>query len=815
MIKNYLLTAFRNLRRFRIFSLINILGLSAAMSVCMLIMLMLTDQDRYDAFHVNKERIYRITSDYDGSRQGYATTPFPVAAALRSEYASVAKATVLLPSVGGDASYHEKYSEARGYFAEPAFFEIFSFDLHQGDKWHALDKPYSIVISLGLAEKLFGSENAIGKVIDFSDRKLAFPIRDDGDGAPAVNWGQFTVTGVFNGAGYVSHLTFDALMSASTLPALQAAGKMEDFSNNWSWFYRAYTFALLAPGQTKADLESNLQDLVQRKYKGVDMGDNKGFVLKAQPLPDVQLGLMGNDTSNRLPKIGYQFLAALAIVIMISACFNYTNLSVAKALTRAREIGVRKVTGASKRALVFQFLAEAVVTSFLSLAMAIGTLTMLRPAFRNLWINRFLQFELPFTTEVFIYFAAFALVTGLVAGLYPAFYLSGFQPARVLKDMGNIRPGKMVMRKILVTIQFIVSLFFITTSILIFKQFRHYMEFDYGFRSSHIVTVPLQGNDFEKTVHAFRSVAGVTNVSASDVIPGLDRNNGTQIRKPGSTGEFTNAAIINADEHFVDNLGVSMVAGRALPGAGEGASRYILVNETLSQQLGYTQPAGIVGQVFETPWNELLEVAGVMKDFHHKLLLNTDGVGPLVIRRGAGNFAYAQVAFAGVAPASVVASLEKAWNKVDPAHGFRYEFYDDQLASMHQGLFDVISILGYISMLAILIACLGLLGMATYAAEHRRKEVGIRKVMGADSVRILLLLSNEFVRLLAISIAVGAPLSYFVSNLWLEHLPNRASFGVSTLLISTGVLAALGGTAIGSQTLRASRNNPVEALKGD
>lgn len=813
MLLNYLKVGIRNILKYKAFSFINIFGLAVAMSVSMLIILMLADQQRYDQFHTKKDRIYRILSNYEGSRQPYATSPYPLAQAIRTEYGIAEEATTLTPGVGGDVTYGQKLADLRGYFAEPAFFSIFSFDLATGDKATALSKPYSMIISQEIAAQLFGAEDPIGKVVEFSDRQLPFPIEVDGVGGPAVPWGSFTITGVIDESQYTSHLKFDALVSSATRQSLIAESKMVDLSNNWEWYYRSYTYVLLDESKSAEDLSAALTDLAKRKYADLHSDQTKGFKLIPQPLSEVALGLSGNDTNNRMPGVAYYILSALALVILISACLNYASLSIARALTRAKEIGVRKVTGAARKNLVVQFLSESALTSLAAMAMAVFFLLLLAPAFKGLWVNQYLNFELSATPAVYLAFLGFALVIGLIAGLYPAFYLSGQRPIQALKNLGNASSGKLGLRKLLGVLQFVISLFFITTTILIYNQFRHFLHFDYGFNADNVVNIELQGADYQKLANELQGVAGVTTISACDIVPASGRSNNYELKRADRQEDFFKAGSIMADRNFTDNLGIELVTGRNF-GSGETPEHHALVNEAMVRKLGYGHPSEIIGEVLESKWgNAQFEVIGVVKDFRYRLLLNEDKIEPLVLRHVPAKFEYLNVKLSTTDLQGTLKKLDAAWKKIDPLHPFKYEFFDEQLEATHSGIFDVVSILGFIAFLAIVIACLGLLGMVIYTAERKTKEVGIRKILGAETLSIAFLLSKGFLGMLLLSILIGAPLSYFANNLWLEKFPNRVEFGPGTVLLGVAVLFTLGLLTIGSQTWRSSRANPVDALK--
>lgn len=808
MLQNYFKIGWRNIIKYKAFSAINIFGLSLAMSVCMLIILMLADQSRYDGFHEKKDRIYRILTST------YATTPYPLAAALKAEYSLTEETTNLTPGPAGDALYNDKLVDMRGYFAEPSFFTIFSFDLESGNRTTALTQPNTIVITEAIARKLFGNENPLGKVIEFKNRQLSFPLRFDGVGAPPVSWGMFTITGVMDESKYKSHLKFDVLMSAASRQALEARSLLVGDGTSWEWYFRTYTYALLREDKSESDLRLALKDIRGRKYVNINTEETKDIEFIPQALGDVQLGLSGNDTNNRLPMIGYYFLIILAAIIMITACVNYTNLSIARALTRAKEIGVRKVNGARRGAIVSQFLSESVLTSLLALMMAIGLLYFIAPAFKNLWVNKYLGFELPSTLGGYAAFIGFAVLIGIVAGIYPAFYLSNYNPVKVLKSFGQAQRGKLGIRKMLSVSQFVISLFFITTAILVFNQFKHFMAYDYGFKTANMINVELQGTAYEKLKNEFSSIPEVTMISATDIIPATGTNNGMEIRRP-ETDEYVRTSVLNTDEYFLDNLGIKIIAGRGLPAETE-SNTYIVISESAAQKLGYQYPAEMVGQVFESRWGgEQLEVAGVFQDFTYRMLVNTRESDPIILRNQAPAFRYLNVSVSGTDMTGTVKKLEEKWAKVDPLHPFRYEFFDEQLAASYQGVFDLVSILGFIAFLAIVISCLGLLGMATYTTERRTKEIGIRKILGAEEWSIAALLSKEFLKMLAVSIMIGAPLSYLVNNLWLQQLVARVEFGIGTVLSGVTVLLVLGLITIVSQTWRASKSNPVNSLKTD
>ncbi len=811
MFFNYLKVGLRNIRKHRAFAFINVFGLAAAMTICMLIILMLADQKSYDRFNEKKDRIFRIICERPDFRNPYATSPFPLAAALAKEVPVVETTTHLIRGVGGDAVYNGKSVEMRGYFADASFFDVFSFGLGQGDKTHALSAPNSMVITYALARQLFADGDPIGKTVVFTDRGL----NDLGqaEASSPTPWGNYTITGVLDEKDYKSHLKFDVLVSSSSMPALAMENKIADISKDWKNVFQTYTYTLVLPCKKEADLNAGLGRLVAGKYAGIP--DFKGFALKGQPLMEISPGfLLGNEPNIALPKVVYYFLSVLALVIMISACLNYTNLSIARALTRAKEIGIRKVNGALRKNLVFQFLCESILTSFFALFMAILFLFAVRAAFVHLWVNQYLHFELNAGWPVYLVFSCLALLIGLVAGTYPALYLSKFQPVKVLRSFEGMRPGKLNLRKILSVTQFAISLIFIISSLLIFNQSRHFLRFNYEFNPRNIVNVELQSNDYRIVARELGSVPGVAGVSACDYVPVTGRSEGNSFRKAGSSDEYTNVATLQTDENFIPNLGLKLIAGRNLP-SGVSSGRYALMNEASVKAFGYQYPAQMIGHLFQSKYNDTatIEVVGVVQDFH--MNLDHDRIDPLVLQNQPAFFRFVNIKIAGNDLRTILARLDSKWKSIDPVHAFKYRFFDDQLAATSQGFFDIVSILGFLAVLAVSIACLGMLGMATYTAERRMKEVSIRKTFGAKNAGIVVLLSREFIRILIIAVLIAAPVSYILNNLWLRKFPNRVDFGLGTILTGTLILLALGLLTIGSQTIRASRCNPVHALKAE
>jgi putative ABC transport system permease protein len=815
MFRNFIKVGLRTLWKNKTFSFINIFGLAASMSVCLLIMLMLADQKEYDQFHQDKELIYRILTDHGKKPTHYATSPQATANTLLDEYQIIDKSTGIHMGVGGDATYEGKTMAMRGFFADPGFFDVLSFEVIKGNQNLALSQPRSIVITSDFATDLFGNADPIGKSISFDDRGLPH-LEIGGLDNPPVKWGEFLVTGVVEVENIKSHLKFDALMSTATMASLIAEGLIEDKIENWSYYYDTYTFVKLKAGKTEADLQNALDDLVSRKY--ADMEDFKELSLTTQKLTAITPGkFLNNMASFRLPLEAYYFLSFLALVIMISACLNYTNLSIARALTRSREIGIRKVTGALRKNLILQFLGESVLTSFLALALGILMLKIMKPVFMSLWINKYLNFNLTENIQVFVNFVVFAVFIGLIAGIVPSLHLSKFQPIKVLKSNFGNHMGKIGLRKVLTISQFVVSLFFIVTAILIVRQTRHYIQFEHGFTTANMINIELQGNDFDLVANEFRSIPGISNISACQHLPASGISMSSSLRLEGSEDEYQNMGSFYVHPGFLENLDLEIISGANFEEYNRSETeKSVIINETAVRDLGFEAADEAVGKLVEVEGlDQLVFIAGVVKNFQFRLPMFDEQIGPLVFRNGAGHFSYINLKVNSIDSKTVVSDLKQEWSKIDPIHDFEYSYFDEQMANNYQLLTDVISVIGFFAFISISIACLGLLGIATYTVERRIKEVGIRKVLGAGEYRIAYLLSGSFIKMLLISIVIASPLVYFLNDLWLQEFAHRISYGFGTIFSGALIMLVLGLITIGSQTWRIAKTNPADTLRSE
>lgn len=812
MIKNYLKVGLRNLLKYKTFSLINVVGLSVAMTIGLFVIQMLYTQSQYDQFHTKKDRIFRILSQQEPGLVPNAKCPVPLAFELKRDYSFVEEVVQMYEGVGGDAvnQSQNRNTELRGFFSGNEFFEIFDFSLALGDNRTALASPNSIVLTKEKSLLLFGTEDPIGKTVHFSDRNLDLLDFNMGleSAQQPVDWGVFTVTGVIDLSKYQTHLQFDALFSLKSLDRLQREGLLPDHSKNWRQYNGCFTYALLRNEQSKVDLQTTIDQIVTKEY--VAFKSLEGLSLPIQKLSDITPGrLVGADMSIRLPVQAYYFLGFLAFIILFSASLNYTNLSIARSLTRAREIGIRKVNGASRKQVFTQFLCEALIVSFFALLVATLFLLILKPMLSQLWVSNILVFELIHHWKIYALFVLFTIVVGLSAGLYSSRIMSGFTPITALKGQSTNR--KIGIKQVLNITQFAFSLIFIVTSILIFKQFKHYSEFEYQFNTSNIINVPIQGNDVQLLKTEFKTIVGVEEISACELLPSLPNIRTAAFHFPGKEEVFS-AVYHSVDRNFIPNMGLEMIHGQNF--SRSDASDEIIIDQTMAKKLGYDNEFEAVGQTIQSAQNEVFQIISVIKNFEFQTPIN-DNDGPVVFWNRPEQFNYLNIRISKERWEEVIPVLENEWRGIDQLHPFKAYLYDEQLTVANLWMSDLGSIIGFISILAIVISCLGLLGMAVYQTERRIKEIGVRKVLGGSTAHLTYLLSSSFIKMLFIAVLIGTPISYFINNLWLQNLPNRVDLDFGTLFIGALGLLLLGLLSISFQVVKVSHQNPVESLRDE
>jgi putative ABC transport system permease protein len=826
MFKNYFVIALRNIFKRKLFSVINILGLSLSMSAGLLIILMLFDQLQYDRFHANEDRIYRVITRANNSSSFIATSPIPLKNTLLEEYEGIDKVVRFRNGLGGDITYEDYTLPLAGYYTDEDFFDVFGFTLESGDPKTALKAPFSMVLSKEAANRMFKDEDALGKVVSFNDRgmnMLGFDL-DVKD----ILLGDFTITGIVEDNGKKTHINFDILVSMSTLESLINSGIENEDMNDWKDVWNTHVYLLASEGKTEIDLNRILDNIATVKYESFE---NFTAEFELQPLSKISPGkMLGNPMNLRMPLEGFYFLSFLAVIIILSACFNYTNLTIVRSLSRMKEIALRKINGAYRLQIFSQFTVEAIIISLIALIISIFILQLIKPGFSGLWINKYMTIGLGENVFVYMIFIVFSILIGVIAGIIPAWILSAFKPLNMLSNKltGSInKKGVFIFKKpmlgrSLVVIQLVLSLFFIITSTLLFMQLKHFGKAEYGFNKENIINIHLRGNDHNLLASEFSTWSDVKRISASSIMPATLVKSGKKIYKLDETQDSLLVYNISVDHNFIQNLGIEILAGTDYhQDVVEENKRFILLNETAARKFGYQDNVEVLGEKFSTVHSnvakgsadETVEVIGVVKDFHYDIFV--DHIEPFMFTCKPEDYRYLNIKVAGQNLNETVAFLKTKWKEIDKTHAFTYQFYDEQLADS-QGIFsDVLSIVGFVALIAIVIAGMGLLGMATYSAETKVKEIGIRKVLGASVRGILFYISKSYVILLAIAILIAAPISYYLNNLWLQFFAIRVNFNFGILAFGILILLIIGLLAIGSQAVKAALSDPVNTLRDE
>jgi putative ABC transport system permease protein len=807
MLENYLKTAFRQIKKYKLFSGLNILGLASSMAICLLIIMILVDQYSYDEFHENKNQIFQVISGRGEKGTTFSprngTAPLPMASELKENYPGVKRALRIHPVRSIDIKFEDKVLSKKGLMVEPEFLQTFSFGWVEGNSIQALENPNSIVITQQIVDDYFTGKNPLNQIITLAEM------------------GDFVVTGVMPDHPDRSHMQFDFLASFSTMEKFETEGKWPAKTKEWEDIYRNYVYVELDKSVEETYLKEALAEISTRRNKN---DQNYDYVFRPQSILDIVPGdmNMGNDISMIVPKQPLFFLVILGIIIMLSACFNYTNLSIARALKRSKEIGIRKVNGAGRTQIAAQFLIESILISWFALLISILLLEFLIKAFYGLSGEIIQFFHLSTTPGMYFLFWGFSTVIGMIAGLLPAIHLSSFRPVAVINKLSNLKTfSGMFLRKSLIVVQFVFSLVFIVSVLTVVKQQRLLFETELGFKSDNMVNLELQGLDYDLIKQRVSQISGVGEISGSSIIPASGVNFASKVIRPDTD------KAIEIDHNFVSanfaqNMDIPLVAGTTFPAtASKIEEQYIIINEKAVQALGFNSPIEAIGKpLVYTPsefdsgsFSNPLIIVGVMKDFfYHGLCISYCDINPYAFRYDPAQFGYANISVSGKHLPETMEALAEAWREFDQIHPLRYTFFDQEIARSYSYYTIGVKILGLMGFLAILIACMGLLGIVIYTIEGKTKEVGIRKILGASTERIIWLLSKNFLSLLAIAISVSVPLVWIINQFWLQSFNVRVNF-ITEILMGTLLVVFLGIFTVVSQTRKAANNNPADSLR--
>ena len=794
MFRNYLKIAFRNIWKNKTLSIINILGLAISIAVCFLITLFILHETSYDKFHHNYEDLYRVTikGQITGQPIEYAVSMVPLPTALKAEFPDVEAAAGVFPRQAKQLmSFEDKqFFETSLFKASAEFFDVFDYELLRGSKETVLSEPGSIVLTETLAEKYFGSADPVGETISLNETE------------------EYTVSGVCADLPTNSHIKFNAVIQVPV---------MEDIEQNWGSF-SAHNYIRLKEGVDPEIFEDKIKNLAMEKM-GITLEETgMEFLLFLEPVKDIHLysNLSYNLGNNGSITYVYVF-SIIALFILIIAYINFINLTTAHHTIRAKEIGVRKIVGANKSKLISQFLLESIILTLISMFFAFGLIELLQPTFNKL-IGIELGFSLVAHWKYLVIGVSFMVFMAILSGLYPAIYLASFNPVSVIK--GSVAGNKKsIFRNMLVVFQFIISIALISSTGIIYKQLQHFQNKKLGFDKNHVVILPLRSEEtIEKAEilkEQFRNINGVSNTCVSSNYPGAGASQGHGFFPEGhSEDQPWLMKTMNIDADFVETFKLNILAGRNFDAANEVEGRNILVNETLVKKVGWEDP---VGKTFKDPFirenEEMIPITiiGVLEDFHVNPL--RDKIEPMVLYYNPPNRNFISIRLEPGNVFNILDNIEKMWKEMHPGMPFDYIFLNEHFNSIHHTERNLAITFMYFTVLAILIACLGLFGLASYATERRIKEIGVRKVLGSTVGEIVLLLSKDFSKLVILANIVAWPIAWYGMNKWLLNFAYRTEIGYEVFIFSGLIALIIALITVSFRTIKAANSNPVKALK--
>jgi putative ABC transport system permease protein len=783
MLKHYFLIIYRNFLRSKSYFLINVIGLSTGLACTLLIYLWVRDEYRMNKFHEKDARLYMVMEHQQYADEIMTTTSTPgiLAETLKEEMPEVEFAATTTWISPFTLSVKENNVKAQGYYVGPDYFEIFSFKLLQGQPDQVLADKSGIVISRELAKKLFGTEeNAVGKTVEFQHSK------------------SFNVTGVFEGTPPNSSFQFEFVLS------------FEEFKldNKWvtEWGNNGpATYIVLREGSDPVAFGKKIKDFIKTKQKDSHVS------LFLQKFSDRYLRGKFENGVQAGGRIEYvQLFSVIAMFILLIACINFMNLSTARASRKAKEVGIKKSIGAQRRSLIFQYMSESMMTSLVALIFAWAVVYLFLPQF-NVITGKKIELGI-YDPELLIYFLTITILTGLIAGSYPALYLSGFKPAAVLKGELKGTIGELWARKGLVVFQFLLSVILIVSVLVIYKQIEFVQQKNLGYEKDHLIQFGIEGkaeSNLKTFLDEVRRIPGVVNASSAGHSFIGRTNNTSGLTWPGKNPDdmilFEN---VGTNYGLLETLGVQLAEGRFYSEDSPSDTSKVIFNEAAIRVMNLKDP---IGQKIRL-WDQYdLEIVGVVKDFHYQSL--HEAVNPLFFRLNPQNTWNVLVRLEAGKEKETIERLTTFYKQFNPGFSFDFEFQDQEYAKQYESEQRVATLSGYFAGIAILISCLGLFGLAAFTAERRLKEIGIRKALGSSSTSIVLLLSGDFTRMVLLSIILGLPVSYWFLDSWLERFEYHITLG-PWYFVTAGLIALfIAWLTVASQAIRAAGVNPVKCLR--
>ncbi|RYZ29391.1 MAG: ABC transporter permease [Chitinophagaceae bacterium] len=813
MIRNYLKIAWRNLMKNKVFSFINIFGLSVGLTCCILISLYIYHEVSYDKHLENRDRLYQLGTTFidDGVENKGLNTAAPLGRMLQQEYPEIVASTRMLQLFRDDKTLLQveeaggslkSFYEQKGMLADSNFFQLIKYPFKEGNPKTALTEPNSVVISEAIAQKLFGKASALDKIIRVSSST-------NGDTT-------FRITGVFATPKAPSHIEANFFLSFPGGNMNGLANNNPSLANNNMF----NTYVLLKEGTDPKKLAQKFPGFINRHLAEQlkQMGKQRNYFMT--PIADIHLAGLGKGNTAGGSKTTLFILGSIAVLTLLIACINFMNLSTANSAKRAAEVGVRKVLGAERQSLLRQFLGESLVMAMIALLFAAGITFLLLPLFEQVAGKTLI---IPFRQKLVLsgMFIVLALLTGLLAGSYPAFYLSSFKPIKVLKGKFANSLAAISLRKGLVVFQFVISILLIIASVVIADQMNFLRLKDLGFVKDQQVIIPLRTATAKSTISTFKNEAanqaGINGIGAGMAYPGIFHPQDWSMYPQGQNMANSKKIYINlVDNSFLQTLGVQVLAGRLFSKdfSADTLTRFV-INEEAVKQFGFKSPQDAVGKWMAFDWEgepQQFTIIGVVKNFHFKDL--HENIEPFAFRMyNDAGFNYLVARSKGDDIKQSLAGLESTWKKLNPNEPFEYSFLDQDFQRNYEAEDRQASLINYFTIVAIIISCLGLFGLATFTAEQRTKEIGIRKVLGASVYGVVGLLSKDFLKLVFIAVLIASPLAWLGMNKWLQNFAYQTSIGWQVFAITTFVAIFIAFATISFQAIKAAVANPVKSLR--
>lgn len=818
MLKNYFLTAWRNIVKDKFYTFINVGGLAIGLATAVFILLYIIDELTYDKSHENHERIYRLESHFviNNKDDRFAATQIPLGPTLKDEYPEIEEFVRFAPAGTMFLTYEDReFQEDSIMLTDSTIFDVFTHPFVSGDPEEALTRPYTMVVTESLARKYFGADNPIGKTLTSLEGDL------------------FEITGVIEDLPGNVHMKFDGLVSAATIIEEMGAERFNDRSAGSFWNIGIYSYVMLAENASIDGIHEKFPEFYDKYMKSLGDQINSSFTLMTKPLADVHHN--SSDLGYDLPggNIKYVYIFFLvAVLILVIASINYMNLATARSAKRSRESGMRKIVGAKRKMLIGQFLIESLVITLIALVISLVLIKLFLPYF-NMLANKSLSFSILGSPLLIATIIGVAVVVGLLSGSYPAFYLSSFNPVLVIKGQTDLRGGNGLLRKILVVFQFAVSVALIIGTMIISAQFRYMRDSDPGFNKENILVMQMRDTTLKKSLEPIKQELlrnpDINGVAYSSGNPGS--NISIQVMMiEGDSGTMQERAINNyiIDYDYIDVMGIELLEGRNYDrNMSSDIEKAFIINETAARQFGWVDSLSMTEGNYSSALGKRFqfginldgtaardgEIIGIVKDFHYASMHNMIEPLVLLLNNQDQNFFNANIRISEINRQSTIEYVDEIRQQFNDQYPFQYDFLDENMADYYRSEERIGMLARTFTLLTIIIAAFGLLGLSSFLTQVRTKEVGIRKVMGATAENIMIMFAREFSIWVIVANVIAAPVAFIFLNKWLQSFPYKTDLQVWVFILGLLVSLFIALLTVSLRVIQSASTNPAEAIR--